>query len=243
MNEAIVVPSQQSLTTEAQTWAERARGLRIVDAETCRNASYLLRSIKGVRADIARWFEPHVEAAMETKRKADAARKALVEELARMEAPLVDAEGILKRALLTWETAQEAIRREQERALHAEAQRLAESQTLDAAVAMEREAHATGDAGMLQEAHDILAQPSEAPAVSVARMVPKVQGVTYRDNWKVHPTIDVKALAAAVANGTAPTTFIEPNVTAINQFARATKGTQVVPGLKFFNDRQIAAHG
>jgi hypothetical protein len=38
-----------------------------------------------------------------------------------------------------------------------------------------------------------------------------------------------------------PVTFLIPNMTAINQFARATQGAQPVPGVKFFNDRQIAA--
>jgi hypothetical protein len=77
--------------------------------------------------------------------------------------------------------------------------------------------------------------------ISVAPLNPKVQGITYRDNWKAHPTVDVKALAAAVAAGTVPVTFLIPNMTAINQFARATQGAQPVPGVKFFNDRQIAA--
>jgi hypothetical protein len=51
----------------------------------------------------------------------------------------------------------------------------------------------------------------------------------------------MKALVAAVASGAAPTTFLIPNLTAINSFARATQGTQPVPGLRFLNDRQIAA--
>ena len=113
--------------------------------------------------------------------------------------------------------------------------------TLAAAAAMETEALATGNTGLLAEAEDILSQPIDAPVVSVERTVPKVQGVTYRDNWKAHPEIDVKALAAAVANGSAPVTFLSVNMTAINQFARATHGAQAVPGIRWFNDRQIAA--
>jgi hypothetical protein len=180
---------------------------------------------------------------METKRKADAARKALVDEKDRMEAPLVDAEGVIKRALLAYETAQEQIRATEERRLQAEAQQRAEAITVDAAAAMERDAILAGDTEMLQEAHDILDQPIEAPMVSVAKLMPKVQGVTYRDQWKAHPEVDVQALAAAVASGAVPVTFLIPNLTAINQFARATQGTQPVAGVKFFNDRLIAARG
>ena len=238
-----VPATKDGLATEAQSWSARARALTITDRESCVNASHLLRSIKGLRSQIQLWFEPHIEAAMETKRKADAARKALVDEKDRMEAPLVDAEGVIKRSLLTFETEQERIRQAKERRLQAEAQAEAERVTLDVAASLEREAVAAGDAEMLQEAQDILAQPIEAPVVSVARSVPKVQGVTYRDQWKAHPDINVKALAGAVATSSVPVTFLTPNLTAINQFARATQGAQPVAGVKFFNDRQIAARG
>src|SRR3954470_9326582 len=187
----IVATSKDSLQVEAQSWAGKAAGLRIVDAESCVNASHFLRSIKGLRSDIQRWFEPHVEAAMETKRKAEAARKALADERDRMEAPLVAAESMVKRALLTWETEQERKRLDEERRLQEDARRHAEALTLSAAADLEREAVATGNAGMLQEALDILEQPIEAPVVVVKTGMPKVQGVSYRDNWKAHELVDV----------------------------------------------------
>jgi hypothetical protein len=180
---------------------------------------------------------------METKRKAESARKGLADEQARMEAPLVEAEHILKKSLVEFEADQERRRLEEEQRLQAEAQRQAEAVTLAAAAALETEAVKTGDVAMLQEASDILDQPIDAPVVSVARAVPKVQGVTYRDQWKAHPTVNVKQLAAAVAAGTVPTSFLVPDMTAINAFARATKGTQAVPGIRFFNDRQVTARG
>lgn len=236
-----LVTTKDTLGAEATRWAEKGAALRICDRESYTNASHFLRSIKMVRAEIQNWFAPHVEAAMETKRKAEAARKALADERDRMEAPLVEAEGKVKRALLTWEGEQERIRQEQERALQAEAQRQAEAVVLDAAAAMEREAVATGDAGLLQEAQDILAQPVEAAPVSVGKLMPKMQGITYRDQWKAHPEIDIKALARAVADGTVSPNLILPNVPALNALARATQGTQTVPGVRFYNDRIVAA--
>lgn len=235
--------SKDDLQRDARSWSEKVAALTIRTAEDCRQASYLLRSIKGVRADIQRWFAPHVEAAMETKRKAEAARKALVDEQDRMEAPLVRAEGLVKRALLDWEQAEEQRRLEEEARLQAEAQRRAEEQTLAAAAALETAAHATGDAEMLQEAEAILAQPIDAPAVVVKSTVPKVQGVSYRDNWTIHPTVDVKALAAAIAKGEAPANLLMPNMVALRAWAKATQGGQVLPGVKVINDRQIAARG
>ena len=235
--------TKDDLHRDAMRWASEVQSLTITDPAGCVQASHLLRSIKGVRADIQRWFAPHVEAAMETKRKAETARKQLTDEQERMEAPLVNAEGVVKRALLAWEREEEARRREEEQRLQAEAQRQAEADTLAAAAELELAGHALGDAEMLAEADAILDQPIEAPAVVVRSTVPKVQGISYRDNWTVHPEINVRALAAAVVSGAAPATFLQPNLTAIRQWAKATQGGQTIPGIKVVNDRQIAARG
>jgi hypothetical protein len=244
MSETILVPSKEVLQEEATRWSVKAQSLPpIVDAESCTNASHLLRSVKGLRAEIAAWFAPHLEAATETKRKAEAARKGLADEKERMEAPLVAVETKVKQQLIAWEAEQEAVRRAEERRLQELARVEAETRQVEAAAALEREGHAAGDAGMLQEAADILEQPIEAPVVSVGKLTPKVHGIVYRDNWKAHPEINIKALAAAVAAGTAPVTFLLPNLTAINQWARATQGSQDIPGVRVFNDRQIAARG
>lgn len=244
MAELSLVPaSKDSLSVEARTWADRVRDLTIVDADGCVQASYLLRSIKGVRNDVQRWFDPHIEAAQETKRKADQARKALVDECERIQAPLVVAEQTVKRALLTYEQEQEQRRRAEEARLQADAQREAEAQTLAAAAELERFAVRTGDAEMLEEAASLIEQPVEAAAVSVKSFVPKVQGIVYRDNWKAHPEVNIRALAAAVASGAAPVSFLQPNMTAINQWIRATQGAADLPGVRIFNDRQIAARG
>lgn len=240
---SLVPRDKATLAKDAQHWSAQVAALVIRTAEDCRQASYLLRSIKGVRADIQRWFAPHIDAAMETKRKAEAARKGLVDECDRMQASLVAAESAVKRALLVWEQHEEARRRDEEARLQAEAQRQAEADTLAAAAELEIAAHRTGDTEMLAEAEAILAQPIEAPAVVVRSSVPKVQGVTYRDNWTVHPDVNVRALAAAVAKGDAPATFLVPNMTALRQWAKVTQGGQTLPGVRAFNDRQIAARG
>jgi hypothetical protein len=238
-----LIQTKDALHADALTWAAKARGLTIIDRDTCLHASQLLRSVKTLRLQVQQWFAPHIEAAMETKRKAEAARKALADERDKMEAPLVDAETVLKRSLLAYEGEQERLRLAEQARLQAEAQRQAEALTLAAAAAMESEALATGNADLLHEAESILEQPIEAPAVTVEKMVPKVQGISYRDNWKAHPDIDLKALAGAVASGQAPSAFLTPNMTAINQYAKATHGAHDMPGIRWFNDRQVAARG
>lgn len=244
MSEAILVPDKQTLQAEAERWSVKAQSLpAIVDAESCTHASHLLRSVKGLRAEIAAWFAPHLEAAQDTKRKAEAARKGLADEQARMEAPLVAVELKVKQALIAWETEQEKVRQVEERRLQELARQEAETRTLEAAAALEREADLTNNPELRQEAADILAQPIEAPVVSVGKLTPKVQGIVYRDNWKAHPEINIRNLAAAVAAGHAPVSFLMPNMTAINQWARATQGGQIIDGIRVFNDRLVAARG
>ena len=236
-------PDKRGLMAEADRWSAYVKALTITDRSSCEQASFLLRSIKNVRADIQKWFAPHVERAMESKRQAEAARKGLVDEQTRMEQPLIDAEAQVKRLLLAFEQEHERQRAAEEARLQAEAQERAEAETLAAAAALEAEAVATGDTEMLAEAENLLAQPVDTPAVYVPSAMPKVQGITYRDNWTVHPRIDVQALAGAVARGEAPMSFLAPNMTAIRQWARATKGGQSIAGLRVINDRVVAARG
>src|SRR4249920_2259980 len=154
-----LIPTKHALAAETQDWASRAHDLVVDSRESCTNASLLLRSIKTLRNQVQDFWAPHIDAAMETKRKAEAGRKALADERDRMEAPLVEAERRLKGALLAYEVAQEQARLEEEARLQAEAQRHAEAVTLAAAAAMERDAILAGDADMLAEAESILNQP------------------------------------------------------------------------------------
>lgn len=227
-----------SLVTEAQTWTQKAQGLQIVDRVSYVNAAHLLQSVKGLRMAVAKWFSPHLEAATETKRRAEATRKGLADEQARMDAPLAEAERVLKGQLIDWDAAEDRRRSVEEQRLQDEARRHAETLTIEAAAALERDAVLTGDAGMAQEAHDILDQPIEAPVVVVKKDVPKVAGISYRDHWKAHPTVDIRKLARAVADGTVSVSFLSVNLPALNRIAAPDAK---VPGVRFFNDRQVVA--
>jgi hypothetical protein len=233
--------SLEVLEADVQAWAERE--LAVIDRQSCIDASEHLRSIKLLQSQVEDYWAPAIEQAMATKRSAEATRKALADKRDRMAAPLIERERRLKGALLAYEVEQEQARLKEEARRQAEAQRQAEAVTLAAAAAMERAAVLAGDADMLAEAQDILDQPIDGPVVLVPADAPKVAGVSYRDRWMAHPNVDIRALALAVAQGTAPVAFLVPDYTAINQFARATKGLQPVPGIRWLNDRTVVARG
>lgn len=72
--------------------------------------------------------------------------------------------------------------------------------------------------------------------------VPKADGISFRDNWKGE-VIDIIDVIKAVAKGDAPPTLLMVNESAINQIAKATKGTMQYPGIRFYNDKIVASRG
>ena len=62
----------------------------------------------------------------------------------------------------------------------------------------------------------------------------KSDGVSYRDVWSVEVSC-LMELVKAVAAGTVPLAYIHANETALGSWARATKGTESIPGVKVLN--------
>ena len=166
-------------------------------------------------------------AAAEARRKAqeeadrlarEAAAKRAAEEKARREAAEAEAAG--NRA------AAEAARIEAERAAR-EAAKL--DQRAEAKV---EKAEARAEALELQAAA-VVAEVVDMP-------VAKAAGVSGRENWRAEVT-DLKALVAAVAAGQAPLSLLQPNDKVIGQQARSLKAEFVVPGVRVWCERGLAA--
>ena len=149
-------------------------------------------------------------------------------------------EAFEKRAgqlLSGYDTKQEQIRREEERRLaEEERQRLMQQQREEAKL-LEKQGHK-------DVAASVRAQPVHAPAVSLPRTTPKVEGLTYRDNWRARPAGgDTPQNRLAALQLMVPRShwhylrYLQFNDTAIQAEARATKGTVKVPGWEIYNDR------
>jgi hypothetical protein len=61
---------------------------------------------------------------------------------------------------------------------------------------MELEAQRTHDTDLLLEAMDLVDQPVPAPTVIVQRTVPKVAGISFRENWK-YRVVDAAKISLA----------------------------------------------
>lgn len=225
MTLALVVDSG-AVVEKALSYPDRAKSIAITDALTYASACEFLKGIKGLRAEIAETFEPHI-------RRAHEAHKALLKEKSDAEAPLADAERIVKAALVTYDQVQERARREEQTRIQAELRRQEEERRLNEAIALE-------DAGEAAEADAVLAAPVDVPAVAVAPATPKVSGISYRETWGAEVT-DLAALVKFVAANPQFAGLLTPNMPALNAQARSLKGQLQIPGVEAVCTRDVAA--
>ena len=217
-------PDTDGVAQEALAWPDRARAAVIVDADSYRSAGELLLGIKDLRRKIAETFDPHVRRAFE-------AHRALVKEKADAEAPLSQAEVILKQALVAFDREQDRLRREEQARRDEDARRQEEARVLEQAAAMETEGHALGDVAMVEEAHALISQPVQAVAAPVQTATPKVAGVTLR-----------KTFAFRITNPSlVPVQYKVIDESKIRGVVRSLGMAANIPGVQVYEDTNVAA--
>lgn len=218
---------KREVLESALMWPDRARALSILGSETYVEAGTFLKGIKALRQKIAETFDPHIRRAFE-------AHRALCREKQEAEAPLIDAEGILKRGLAAYDTEQERLRREEERRRQEEARRQEEERRLAEAAAMESEAAATGDQVLLDEAMALLDAPIETPTIApTEKTTPKIVGVSYREEWKFRVVDPLKV----------PREYLQVDERKIGGVVRAMKGSTKIAGIEVYAVKNVAASG
>jgi hypothetical protein len=225
------------LMTRTSTWPERAKALIVLDAATCIRAAEMLKGIKDLRKEVDEAFDSIIA-------KAFAAHKEAVGKKRQAEAPLIEAEQLLKRSLAVYETEQERLRQIEQRRLEAIAREEEETRRLNEAADLERQALAgpEPDLDALYDAHQLLEQPIDTPSVVLPKATPKVAGVSYREVWRADVT-DIKTLCRAIADGSQPSSLVTANMTALNGIARSLKSQARVPGVRFVSEKTVAAGG
>jgi hypothetical protein len=205
---------------------DQAREIEITDAVTYARAGEALKTIKDLRAQIEDTFGPVVRKAFEAHREAVAQRK-------KVEAPLIEAENILKPRINRYLEEEERKRRAEEARLQAAAQKQLEDEQL-------AEAEYYEQAGDTEAAEEVLAETRAPAPVMVPASKPRVQGITRRKTWSAQVT-DIRALIRAVADGKAPINCLKADMVFLNQQARSMKGTLNWPGVKAVSDSNISA--
>lgn len=226
MTNLTLAVDSDAVVAKALTYPEQARAIHIADSESYGAACEFLKGIKALRTEIAETFKPHIKRAHE-------AHKALLQEQADAESPLVEAEHIAKSALVVYEQEQERIRRAEALRLQTLAKQQEEERRLAEAVALE-------EAGEQADAEALIETPIDVPVVAVAPMTPKVSGISYRETWSASVT-DLHALIKFVAANPTHMGLLSANLPALNAQARSLKGHMSIPGVKAVCTRDVAA--
>jgi hypothetical protein len=196
--------------------------LAVVDQDSYDLANALIERCDTALKRIAEVHDPAIKAAHTAHKAALDAKKKLAE-------PIEALKKAASKKMTAWYQAEQARIADERRAAEERARKEAEEKRL-------REAEALAQAGMSEAASVVLDAPLDVVEFMPALEAPiAASGVSYRANWKAE-VIDLMALVKAVAAGQMPTTVLLPNMTALNQMAKAYHNTQAIPGVRQFND-------
>lgn len=180
-------------------------------------AGQILLTIKDIRKKIEATFKP-------IKQKMDAAKKEVLDQEKAADKPLLEAEAWIKPLISGYLIEQERIRKAEEDRLREIARKEEEERQLQAAIEAEQN-------GSKEEAEEIISAPVQAAPVVVPKTVPKVAGISQRENWDFE----------IVSESLLPRQYLMPNLVAIRQVVRGLKGNANIPGVKVFKTSSIAA--
>lgn len=185
--------------------------------------------------------------------------------------PVLDAgkkgEAAFKARLIAWQTEQERMRREAERAAREAAareqerlralarqaeeeararadalRRQAEEADAQAAAALLAKAEAVEDQAF-EQASELIEQAAMVPAQAVAvPPAPKLEGSSIREVWSAE-VVDLMELVRAVVAGKVPLAAVEPNMKVLNAQAKSLKGQMDYPGVRSVCERTMASKG
>jgi hypothetical protein len=215
----------QQLSRQTAFWIDLAEHTAIHDQPSVEMAAGHLQAIAELKREADKTFDPIIS-------KAHAAHKEALSQKKRIVQPLDEAEVIIKKKLGAWTQEQQRIRFEEERRLREEAER-------QAAEEREKELEAAEALGATADEVQALA---EAPLVRKPILVAaplKPTGISTREIWKAEVT-DVVALIQYVAAHPEYADLLAPNMPAINALARSRRSMLRIPGVKVWNEANIA---
>ena len=209
------------IRAEVEPVVINAASMNVTCAEEYTVASNFLKTIKFAQSKVTAFFAP-------MKQKAHEAHKAITMQESAMLKPLHDAENALKRNMLTFYAEQERIRIDAQRKLQAEA---------DEAARKERERLLREASKLktpeLREQRMEQAASVIAPVVQVSSVAPVVSGQSVRKTWTAK-VVDVSLV---------PREWMVVNQSALDAFARSTKGAVKVAGVEFVEVASLASSG
>ena len=206
----------KEVTTLALSIPDKAKQISIRTMDDYVRAGEIMLTIKAIRKKITDTFKP-------IKQKMDAAKQEVLDQERAADAPLKEAEALLSPQIINWNREQEKIRQAEEARLREIARKEEEERQLQEAIMAE-------ESGNKEEAAVIMETPIQAPPVVLPKSVPKVQGMSIRDNWKFRITNE-KLI---------PRDYLKVDEVKIGQVVRALKSQTNIPGIEIYNEGTVS---
>lgn len=206
----------KEVTTLALSIPEQARQIVIKTVDDYARAGEIMMTIKAIRKKITETFKP-------IKQKMDAAKQEVLDQERAADAPLKEAEQLLSPQIIAWNREQERLRQEEENRLREEARKQEEERRLQEAILAEQ-------AGQKEEAEAIMETPVQVAPVVVPKSVPKVAGMSIRENWKFKITNERLI----------PREYLKVDEVKIGQVVRALKSATNIPGVEVYNEGTVS---
>jgi len=223
--------NEEILKKEVSPAIRYAETVEIKTAEDSAAAQGFIKEIKQKAKMIYAKFHPPVEAA----HKAWKAAKDLENYFMK---PFEDAEALIKRKVITFESAERKRRDDEQRKLQAEADERARKEQEK----LKKQAEKAMEKGNVEKA-EALIEKSEAvvPAPVFTPPAPALaKGTSIRKVWKgrvTHPGDLVKS----ILEHRAPANFIMWNQSAIDAYAKGVKDTMTIPGVEFYEEEILSS--
>jgi hypothetical protein len=207
-----------TLKEQSLTWPEKAKALTVTSDVSYVAATEMLKGIKALRSEVDRTFDPIIAAAHHAHKEA-CSQKRLTE------APLTEAESIIKAALVRYQQEQERVRAAEEARLRELARQQEEARVIEEALTLEAD-------GRDDEADALLLEATIAStAVILPSFTPKVAGISFREAWKFRVVDTAKV----------PREYTRVDEVKVGGVVRALKGNTNIPGIEVYCETVAAA--
>lgn len=204
----------EEVESKAMSIVDKAKTVTVTDVTTYTAAGNLWKAIKDMMKEVADTFDPLIEAAHVSHKKA-------LEKKAKFYQPLDLASRSIKKLMSDYDSEQERIRKAEEERLQKIAQKEAEDRRLQEAIEAEK-------AGKNEEAAAIIETPVTVAPVVVAKATPKMEGgPVYRTIWKFR----IKNAALI------PREYLIVDEVKIGGLVRSMKSAVSIPGIEVYEER------
>lgn len=219
-----LMTKQAEIASKTLSIKEKADAMVVVDQASYDAAGALNKAARDERKAFHLFFDP-IDEASKKQRAATIAQGKSIDD------PLDYVIRITGEKQAKWFRAEQARIESERRAEEDRRRKEAEEAQLAAAEQLSAE-------GMTAAADEALAAPVVIESVK-APEVAKGEGVSYRTSYSAE-VVSLIDLVKAVAAGSAPITMIDANMTTLNGWARLTKGTEAIPGVRIVKkDTQV----